>query len=211
MKLFMNDQKIIQVNYWKELRKEINKTIGKIHGLILLTHNSVEFSDIVDFLNKIRKDEELTILYISLINSYSQIKNTLKTKSLDSKKLFLVDCVSGFLNKLQDTADCVYRKPPQNLEEMKELMVNNIQLANPDIIVVDSLSQFINFSMPEERELIELYNFLKSIKKNVMGVINDTIILLYDNKMGSMKKLPVMFTDVILKLEVIREIISWKD
>ena len=40
-------EEIVQINYWKELHKEINKTIAEIHGLVLLTHNSVFFSDIV--------------------------------------------------------------------------------------------------------------------------------------------------------------------
>ena len=57
---------IIAVNYWKEMRKEIHSTINNLHGLVLLTHNSVEFSDIVDFLNMVRKEEHRTILYISL-------------------------------------------------------------------------------------------------------------------------------------------------
>ena len=61
----MSERQIVQINYWKELRKEINETIGNLHGIVLLTHNSVEFSDIVDFLNKVRKDEQLTLIYLS--------------------------------------------------------------------------------------------------------------------------------------------------
>ena len=202
---------IVQVNIWKELRKEINKTIGDLSGLVLLTHNSVEFSDIVDFLNKIRRDEQLTVLYISLINSFSHIKKTLDDKSLVSKKLFVVDCVSGCLIEPQDTADCVYRKPPHALGEMKDLIKTNLQLANPNMIIVDSLSQFINFSMPKDHELQDLYKFLQSIKEDAIGITNDTIILLYDDKIGSMQKLPTMFTNMVLKLEVIREKAEWKD
>lgn len=202
---------IVQVNIWKELRKEINKTVGALRGLVILTHNSVEFSDVVDFLNRIRRDEQLKVLYISLINSFSHIKKTLEDKPLVSKKLFVVDCVSGFLIELQDTADCVYRKPPHTLGEMKDLIKSNLQLANPNMIIVDSLSQFINFSMPKDHELQDLYKFLQSLKEDAMGITNDTVILLYDDKIGSMQKLPTMFTDMILKLEVIREKVEWKD
>jgi len=207
----MAKTEIVQVNYWMEIRKDINKVIGDIHGLVLLTHNSIEFADIVDFLNKIRKDERLTVLYISLVNNYSNIKNALKAKPLDSKELFVVDCVSGFLIEIQDTVGCVYRKPPSNLEEMKDLIMKNIRMINPNIIVMDSLTQFINFTTPKDRELHEFYKFLKSMKEDAMGLINDTVILLYDDKMGSMKKLPILFADYILKLEIIREEIKWKD
>ncbi|MEA3457266.1 MAG: hypothetical protein U9R21_01150 [Candidatus Thermoplasmatota archaeon] len=207
----MAKTEIVQVNYWREIRKDINKVVGDIHGLVLLTHNSIEFIDIVDFLNKIRKDERLTVLYISLVNSYSNIKNALKAKPLDSKELFVVDCVSGFLIEIQDSVGCVYRKPPSNLEEMKDLIMKNIRMINPNIIVMDSLTQFINFTTPKDRELHEFYKFLKSMKEDAMGLINDTVILLYDDKMGSMKKLPILFADYILKLEIIREEIEWKD
>lgn len=207
----MTESSIVQVNIWKELGKEINKTIGNLSGLVLLTHNSVEFEDIVDFLNKIRRDENIKIMYISLINSYKNIKNTLKKKEIHNKKLFVVDCVSGFLIEIQDTVDCIYRPPPQSLKEMKKLINKNIKLANPDMIVVDSLSQFINFSMPSDQEIQNLYKFLKSIKEDAMGITTDTVLLLYNDKSGQMKKLPTMFTNMVLKLEVIREKVEWQD
>jgi len=94
---------------------------------------------------------------------------------------------------------------------MKNLIMKNIQWSSPNIIVVDSISQFINFTIPTDEELHSLYTFLKSIKENALGVTCDTIILLYDDKMGSMKKLPTVFTDAIMKLEVIKEKPEWKD
>jgi hypothetical protein len=202
---------VVQINYWKELGREIQTTVGEMHGLVLLTHNSVEFSDIVQFLNKIRKKEQQTVLYISLVNSFKHIKNTLEVTPLINKRLFVVDCVSGFVIELQDSVDCVYRKPPSNLEKMKEMIMSNIRLVNPNMIVVDSLSQFINFSVPRDAELHELYKFLKNIKEDALGITNDTILLLYDDKMGSMKKLPTIFANLIIKLEVIKEKIQWED
>jgi archaellum biogenesis ATPase FlaH len=207
----MEELMIVQVNYWKEIRKEINKTFESLHGLVLLTHNSIEFSDIIDFLNDLRRNQETTVLYISLISSYNHIKQTLQIHPLPSKKLFVVDCVSGFLLELQDSVQCVYRKPPSNLDEMKNLIMKNIQWSNPNIIVVDSISQFINFTTPTDEELRNLIIFLKSIKEGALGITRDVIILLYDDKIGLMKKLPTMFTDVIMKLEVIKEKPEWKD
>ena len=207
----MEELMIVQVNYWKEIRKEINRTFESLHGLVLLTHNSIEFSDIIDFLNDLRRNQETTVLYISLISSYNHIKQILQIHPLPSKKLFVVDCVSGFLLELQDSVQCVYRKPPSNLDEMKNLIMKNIQWSNPNIIVVDSISQFINFTTPTDEELHNLCTFLKSIKEDALGITRDVIILLYDDKIGLMKKLPTMFTDVIMKLEVIKEKPEWKD
>ncbi len=207
----MEEVKVVQVNYWKEMRKELNKTFESFHGLVLLTHNSIEFSDLIDFLKNIHRNQETTVLYISLINSYNHIRQTLQTHPLPSKKLFVVDCVSGFLLELQDSVNCVYRRPPSNLDEMKNLIMKNIQWSNPNIIVVDSISQFINFTTPTDEEIQNLYIFLKSIKEDALGITRDAIILLYNDKMGSMKKLPTMFTDAIMKLEVIKEKPEWKD
>jgi len=203
-------EKIIQINYWKESRKELNKIIGEMNGLVLLTHNSVEFPGIVDFLNIIKKNEQTILLYISLINSYRHIKQSLETAPLIKKKLVVVDCASGFV-EIPDTIDCAYRQPPSNLEELKNLIMTNIHRVNPNMVVIDSLTQFINFTMPKDQEVHELYKFLRSIKGNAIGITCDTIILTYDDRMGSMKRLPTLFTDMILKLEVIREKVEWKD
>jgi len=191
--------------------KETDEVIGKLHGIVLLIHNSVEFSDIVNFLNKIRSNEQLLVLYISFINSYSHIKEILKENPLHSKKLFVVDCVSGFLIEVRDTIECSYRKPPSNLGQLKDLLMNNIGDKNPNIIVVDSMSQFINFSIPTEDELDEFYKFLHSIKENIWGLKDDSIILLYDDKYGQLQGLPTISFDMILKLEVMRGTPRWKD
>ena len=204
-------EEVVQINYWMEIKREINQTINKLSGLTLLTHNSVEFSDLVDFLNLIRREDKLTIMYISLINSYKHIKRVLEEKTLESKKLFVVDCVSGFLLEIQDEIDCVYRKPPRNLKEMKDLIHRNTKICSPNMIIIDSLSQYINFTLPKDDELHELYDFLKELKDNSIGVNTDTVILLYDDKLGSMKRLPILFTNHVLKLEVIKEKVRWKD
>jgi hypothetical protein len=209
--LLTSKQKIVQVNYWKKMMKETNEVVGKLHGVVLLIHNSVEFSDIVDFLNKVRNSEQLLVMYLSLRNSYSYIKETLKKHPLQSKQLFVVDCVSGFLIELNDTHDCIYRKPPINLEELKELLMKNIASRNPNMVVVDSMSQFINFSMPTEDELSKFYLFLQSLKENILGLSNDSIILLYDDKVGQLQSLPTISVDLILKLEVIRDVPRWRE
>ena len=208
--MLSSKQKIVQVHYWKKMMKETHEVVGKLHGVVLLIHNSVEFSDIIDFLNKIRDDEQLLVVYLSLINSYSRIREVLKENPLKSKQLFVVDCVSGFVVELKDIHDCVYRKPPINLDELKELLLKNIASQNPDIVVVDSMSQLINFSVPTEDELSKFYLFLHSLKENILGLSEDSIILLYDDKIGQLQNLPTISVDLILKLEVIRDAPRWR-
>jgi hypothetical protein len=208
--LLSSKQKVVQVHYWKKMLNEANEVIGKLHGIVLLIHNSVDFSDIINFLNRIRHDEQLLILYISFTNSYNYIKETIEKYPLESKKLFVIDCVSGFFIESNDTVDCCYRKPPINLEELKTLLMKNIGEKNPNIVVVDSMSHFINFSTPNEKELEEFYKFLHSVKEDIWGLKEDCIIFLYDDKVGQLQSLPTMSVDLILKLEAIRDVPRWK-
>jgi hypothetical protein len=134
----------------------------------------------------------------------------MKNKPLPNKEFHVIDCVSTFLGNIEDSSHCIYIKPPDNLESLKELILNNIQRVNPNIFMVDSLSQFINFTMPSPEELHDFYFFLKDIRKNVSGLSDDAVILLYDDTFGSLRSLPVMNVDLILKYEIVREQIRWK-
>jgi hypothetical protein len=192
------------------MMEETGEVIGKLHGIVLLIHNSVEFSDVVSFLNKVRRDDKLIVLYISFVNSYRHIKQTLQEYPLKSKKLFVVDCVSGFVNEFKDSPECLYRKLPTSLEHLKVLLMKNINFFNPNIVIIDSMSQFINFSIPTEYELNDFYKFLQFFKGNIWGLKEDSLILMYDDKFGELQSLPTVSIDLILKYEVIRGKPRWK-
>jgi len=196
----------LNINYWKEIDKNIDDVLRNLNGIVLLLHNSVEFLHIIDFLNKVKPDHFTNVLYISLIRSYNYMRHVLDINPLEEKRLFFIDCVSGFAFPPEENIDdCLYHKPPQDLERMKEIIKFGIEKSNPDIVIIDSLSQFINFSRPTEDELLDLYEFLKSLKENSLNILQDTFILLYDSKMGVAQNLPKTFTDMILRLEVAKE------
>jgi len=206
------EDEIIYINYWKEIQKEISAILKDLHGIILLTHNSIEFTDIIDILNKTKPDHLANILYISLVRSYDFMRLALNRKPLENKKIFFIDCVSGYAFPQEDKVDeCVYHKPPFNLEEMKQIITFGIEKSGPDIIVIDSLSQFINFSRPTEHEMNELYKFLHSLRTSSLNIIQNTFILLYDTKLGVLQNLPKFSTDLILKIEILKEEPRWKD
>jgi len=206
----VTEQKVIQINYWKRMLKETNEVIGKLHGIVLLLHNSVELSDIINFLNKTEVNKQLRVIYITFINSYDRIEETLIDHPLESKKLYVVDCVTPLLVDFrEDTPDCEYKRPPDNLEQLKNMLIEKIGEKKPNIVVIDSMSQFINFSTPTDEELEDFYKFLNSIKQNVWGLSDDSIILLYDDKLGPLQKLPTISIDLVLKLEVVRDKPRW--
>ncbi|MFW6120389.1 MAG: hypothetical protein ACOC80_05760 [Petrotogales bacterium] len=205
------EDEIININYWKEIHKEISEILKNLRGIVIVTHNSIEFTEIVDLLNRTRPDHFHNILYISLIRSYDFMRLALNKKPLDKKRLFFIDCVSGYTFPEEETVDdCMYHKPPHNLEEMKKIIKFGIEKSNPDIVVIDSLSQFINFSRPTESEISDLYKFLQSIRTSSLNIIQDTFILLYDTKLGVMQNLPKFSTDLILKIEITKEEPRWR-
>lgn len=208
------EDELITFNYWREIKEEIGATLHNLSGIILLTHNSIEFTDIVDILNKVKPTNFTNVLYISLIRSYDFMKMALLTKPLHGKRIFFIDCVSGFAfpaeQEEQRANDCIYHKPPCTLEEMKSIIQFGISKANPDIVVIDSLSQFINFSRPTEVEISDLYKFLRSLREGTLNIMQDTFILLYDSKLGIMQNLPRAFIDLILKVEIIKDQPRWR-
>jgi hypothetical protein len=199
----MNEEQS-KIHYWKSIQKNSNETIENLLGLSLILHNSVEFTDIASFINKIRKDESSKVLYFSLTTSYKHIKEGIKKQSIRNKQFHVIDMVSGFLLEIQDNVDCIFRKPPHNFAEMESMMIKNIERTHPDIVCVDSLSQFMNFTQPSNQDLQKLYQFLGSLKQRFMGTSVKNIFLFYDEKNGHIKKLPLIFTDIILKMEKIK-------
>jgi len=203
---------IININYWKEIHKEISEILKNLHGIVIVTHNSIEFSEIIGLLNKTKPDHFHNVLYISLIRSYDFMRLALEGKPLEQKKITFIDCVSGYAFPSEDNIDdCLYHEPPHNLEQMKQIIKFGIEKCNPEIVVIDSLSQFINFSRPTEHEISDLYQFLHTLKSSTLNIIQDTFMLFYDTKLGIMQNLPKFSTDLILKIEILKDKPRWKD
>jgi hypothetical protein len=87
---------------------------------------------------------------------------------------------------------------------MKEILKFGIEKCNPDIIVLDSLSQFVNFSQSSDKELRDLSLFLQTLRNDAFNIRQKTVLLFYDTKLGSPRILPNMAIDVMLKIEVIK-------
>jgi hypothetical protein len=133
------------------------------------------------------------------------MRHALDINPLYQKRIYFIDCVSGFAFPEEDNIDdCMYHKPPHTLGELKDIIKFGIEKCNPDIIVLDSLSQFLNFSRPTVDELDDLYEFLGAIRQSAFNIVQNTFVLLYDNKMGVMNSLPKTSTDLILNLEIMK-------
>jgi archaellum biogenesis ATPase FlaH len=91
------------------------------------------------------------------------------------------------------------------LTQMKEILKFGIEKCNPDIIILDSLSQFVNFSQSSDKELRDLSLFLQTLRNDVLNIHQKTVLLLYDTKLGSPRIHPDITIDMMLKIEVIKK------
>ena len=191
------------VVYWQQINKQISHTLNDLKGVIILNYNSISFLDIIEFLNNFKKDHFSNILYISIVRSYGYMKNVLLQKTLDNKKISFIDLVSGYAFPTEDEIDnCIYHKPPTDLDQIKKIVNFGLEKTNPDIIVLDSLSHFIKFSNLSDVDLNSLCNFFKDLKDDA-NIIHDTFILLFDNSYGDILNYSEMDIDYVFKAEKI--------
>jgi hypothetical protein len=190
-------------NYWREFQGRLTETLKTLKGLILVIYSGLEFIDIVEILNKIEPHRIINVLYVSLVRSYGYIRQVLEYKPC-TLNFFVVDCVSGYaFPQESDIDECFYHKPPSSLEEMKRILKFGIEKCNPDMIVIDSLSQFINYSHPTTDKIEELYSFLRTLKAPTNE--QETVVLLYDEEMRRLHRLPKESVDEIIRIEKRRE------
>jgi predicted secreted acid phosphatase len=189
---------IVAVNYWKSVNNEIKRILLDFWNTFLLIHDSLDFADIVGFLNKMPNPGK--IMYISLTKSNDSMKPHLKDLK---SKIFIIDCVSSMIFETKASQDCQFEPTPASLNEMMELIEKYILIVKPDLIVIDSFSQFIDFSSVSMHKGKELYEFLDQLKKKYARTPY-RFLLLYDNVLSKdLVNLPFTSVDVILKYEIL--------
>ncbi len=197
---------VVAVNYWKSVNFELKRIMLDFWNTLLLIHDSLEFKQIVEFLNKFPYHGK--ILYISLTKTNDAIKPHFKNLK---SKIFVIDCVSSMVFEKKGTVDCQFDAAPSTLNEMTELIEKYTKKIEPDFIVLDSLSQFIDFSSLSTKKGREMYSFLDYLK-NTYSKTPYRFIILYDNILSKeLANLPLAGVDVILKYEVIAGRVDWKD
>ena len=199
-----SDYEVVAVNYWKDVKTELKKVLSDPWNTLLLIHNSVEFNQITNFLNKLPYSKRIT--YISLTKTHDSIKPYLNELKAE---MSVVDCVSITIFERENTKNCIFESPPSNLKELMELIDKYESKFNPDFIVLDSLSQFIDFSSLSHSGDKEFNNFLNYFKNKNSTNLSKFVILYDDNLSKEFKNLPSYYMDIILKLDVIEDKIRW--
>ena len=198
-----DDDAVVAVNYWKESRKELKKLLSEPWKTLLLFHNSQEVRETADFINKLSGSKK--IVYISLTRTDNVIISSFKDMD---KSLFIIDCISSGVFEKKNTKTSFFENSPSTFDEIMALTEKYLKELEPDLVILDSLSQFIDFSTPTPKYTPELYKYLNSLKYIRAPC---RFILLY---MSTLSKwiafMPTFDVDLIVKMEVIVEKIYWK-
>lgn len=198
----MQDDYSTDITYWSERTADIDKVISSTRDILLLLHNSVEFVDMIGFFNKLPADD---MVYVSITKTYDSFNRYLpKLKARTS----VIDCITSSVFSRKDAGDCIYLKTPSNLHETTEVIKKAIE-DKPDYIVIDSLSQFIDFSaLSPEQESLFLFS------KNLKDLLRDKgskAVLLYDcNVTKQIANLPRNYIDNIIKMDVTKSKVYWQ-
>ncbi|VVB86268.1 Uncharacterised protein [uncultured archaeon] len=199
----MKDYEVVAVNYWKDVKNDLRKTLSVFWTTLFLIHNSEDFKEIVNFLKNLPYGK---IIYITLTKTNDSLKPYFKEINT---KILVVDCVSSMLFEKGDTQGCIFEEPPANLNEMKVLIEKYLKNSNPDFIVLDSLSHFFDISSISAsggQQLSSFFGYLKDLRTPCRFVI------FYDNvTLKDLRFLPFFEADLVLRLEVITGRIYWGD
>lgn len=201
-----SDSEFVDIKYWKDVTEEIGSIAVDEWNIMLLTHNSLEIDDIMQFFKELTLKKR--IVYISLTKTCSHIKPYLKEPYFDKdSRVFVIDCVSRgvFGDKKQERSEnCIYIHPPSTMKEMQELISRSVEKIRPQYIILDSLSHLLEFSSSEGKVLFNLFYYLRNRGSGCK------FILLYDNSYTS-KNVPKAYVDILLKIERERNLVFWRD
>ena len=201
-----DDYEVIGVNYWKEVKKDLKNTLSGFWNSLLLIHNSEDFKEIINFLSNLPYSGNVT--YISLTKTSEAITPFFM---MSKRKLFIVDCVSSALFEKVNTESCFFENPPSSLTEIEKLMDTYLKKLNPDIMILDSLSQFCDFSSVSTSNTGQVNNFLNYLQKK-NSTTHCKFVIIYENlDSKELRFLPVFNLNMILRMEILKARIDWKD
>ncbi|MFP4558005.1 MAG: hypothetical protein ACLFO6_00780 [Archaeoglobaceae archaeon] len=200
------DGEFVDIRYWKEVTEEIGSIAVEDWNILLLTHDSLEIKEIMKFFTELPSAKR--IVYISLTRTCSHIRPYFKEPYFGKdSRVFVIDCVSlgVFKDKVhKKSGDCIFVHPPSSMEKMQELIGKSLEKIKPQYIILDSLSQLIEFLSSQGEGMFNFFYYLRNRHSGCR------FILLYDNSHAS-KDVPNAYVDIILKIERERSLVTWQD
>lgn len=197
---------VSDINYWVKA-KNITEIISSVKGTMMIIHNFVPFGEVTDFLNSLPLADQSTIVYVSLNKTYDYIRPFLKTIK---PKMFIVDGVSAGLFAQKEGFEGVsFIRPPLTLNNLFEIIEITYKERSPDYIFVDALSQLLNFS-GDGGDSGSFFLFSNKLHQSI-GESTKLVFIYIEDPAHPIKNLPNMQLGSIIRMEVCRSEIYWKD
>jgi len=200
-------EEIISANIWQEVSLRIEDVLEQFPHTLILVHNSAEFDELLFFIKKILWTKQ--IVYLSMTKTYFSIKQSLQKSK---RKIVIIDCVSiGVFGEKRASPmgisdNHITERTPATFGELLALIYKIKNSSNPDYIIIDSLSLFLDFAVAS-RKMEEFISFINELNKFSMKFI-----FLYDSGVPRTTiNLPVFEVDMVLKLEILRDKMKWLD
>ncbi|MCE8422400.1 MAG: hypothetical protein J5U17_11070 [Candidatus Methanoperedens sp.] len=196
---------VIAVNYWREVKLDIKKILSGFWNTLLFIHNCEDFKEVVDFFKQMPYTGK--IVYISLTKTNDIIITQFKDTNF---KMFVVDCISKMLFEKLDTDKCFFEDAPSDLSQVFILIEKYLKKMNPDLLIIDSVTPFINFSTYSRSEIQQFEQFLEKFREKNALTACKFILIYEDLLLKELKYLPTLEVDVVLKMDVLVGRINWE-
>ncbi len=201
-----SDSEFVDIKYWKEVTEKVGSLVAGDWDIMLLTHNSMELKETIYFFKELSTAKR--IVYISLTRTCNHIQPYFEEPYFNKdSQVFVVDCVSRGVfgdEKQEKSEKCILVHPPSTIKKMQELISKSVEKIRPQYLILDSLSQLIEFSSSQKKVVFNFFYYLRNKNSGCK------FILLYDNSQSS-KNVPKAYVDISLKIEEERNPVFWKD
>ncbi len=197
-----NEEEVTSVIYWQDVTREVEDRISEGGDILLVIHNATDFSDLAEFINKV---PFRTIIYISLTKTFETIQPALKRLS---KNVHVVDCISTSLLSEAPKGKCTYRDLPQTLRDMSKIIEEFSMAHNHSYIFLDSLSHFLDFSMPEGKE--SSFMFFSNVKEAMKTNFCKAVMLYSVEGNQSLRSIPYSHVNSVMGVDISRTSVDWE-
>lgn len=192
--------KVVAIHYWQDVKRKIDDLMDYPPTISVGIHNSAEPKELLKFVKKLPKARR--ILYISLTKTYRSLYPHIK----NDRRFRVVDCVSpSVFGESHPPKGCVYMEMPLSIQELGSMITKAVKNEKADIVVLDSLTQFVDFS--QKAMTPEVYNLFNKLKERSRRSIK--FFLLYDDKRKGLRELPTYQADMIIRMQVETDKIQW--
>jgi hypothetical protein len=200
------EYELSDVNYWTDV-KDITEAVSSIRGPMLLINNYIPFEDFIIFLNRLPLANQSTVSYISLNKTYDFLRPFLKKVK---PKIYIVEGVSsGLFAKRESQQDAAFIRPPLTLNNLFEVIETCYKERSPDYIFVDSLTQLLDFS-GDSSDAGSFFLFLNRLNEDI-GRSTKLVFMYSEDQTKPLRNLPKMQVGRIIRMEVYRSKVNWRD